>query len=144
MPEKCHLQTGGSWLNFQIIEAKYKVADIKGIVLAAFLTRKFKLWRFPFSRSHASTTEPMVHTTRVNFWLWTSNCLFTLLLWCLIDKSNLSYPKQIPQSSTCKLPPASVFPVSGTSDSILPADWAQKLEVIADSLFLSYSVYHVW
>lgn len=60
MPEKCHLQTGGPWPNFQIVEAKYKVTDIKGIVLAAFLTRKFKLQRFPLSRSCASTTEPMV------------------------------------------------------------------------------------
>lgn len=144
MPEKCHLQTGGPWPNFQIVEAKYKVTDIKWIVLAAFLTRKFKLQRFPFSHSRASTPELMVHTTRVNFWLWTSNCLFTLLLWCLIDKSNLLYPKQIPQSSTCKRPPAAVFPISDTSDSILPADWAQKLEVIVDSLFLSYSLSHGW
>ena len=48
MPEKCHLQTDGPWPNFQIVEAKYKVADIKGIVLAAFLTTSLSCEDFPF------------------------------------------------------------------------------------------------
>lgn len=65
--EKRHPQTGGPWPNFQIVEARYKAADLKGIVMAAFLTCKFKSQRFPFSHSRASIPEPVVHTTRVNF-----------------------------------------------------------------------------
>lgn len=134
----------GPWPNFQIVEEKYKVADVKGIVLAAFFICKFQLDQdqsFIFSHSPASIPEPMVHTT-----VWTSDPYLKLTVYTPASVSNRQVKLVVSTANSLifhlQLAPDTVFPISGTGDSILHIAWAKNLEVILDSFFLSCSISH--